>query len=490
MNGARGGFGADPLLAKATQVLVAVLACIVAAWLIAIGDSHTLAAAAIGLVTVAALMRWPALTIVSLLIICQELDPAQGFGGAGASGLLFLGHQVYFQTAARFSLLTLVVLLGLGRVAISAHPYRPRRTAVIIVLGLGAYITALLWAHGTSLTSALNQDARFAILFGACFAIGVVAAGSREWARNAVPVLQWVVSAMALIGMYLAATGQGQGQIGTSVIFYDSAMGAIAGAAVLAAVITPAAERNWRIWWLAGAGLIIVVLSSRRNVWAAMVVALLLGLTVIRNRARLALRVVALLTVVLLGLAVVAPAVVSEIGHQLSAIWGATQGTSADASVQGHLSDVSVGWAAVKASPISGVGPSGHVPGLVVEGTGPLYIHNQVLESWLRFGLLGAILVIAVQVVFVVQGLIAVRRPHIDYTVRWAAMLLVMAPVAMLTAPFLTTTQRWPAILGFAAGLIAPIVRGRDPAAPDPATARPEPEPGPEPDPAATPARV
>ena len=124
-----------------------------------------------------------------------------------------------------------------------------------------------------------------------------------------------------------------------------------------------------------------------------------------------------------------------------------------------------------------GVGPNGHVAGLVVEGSGPLYIHNQVLESWLRFGLLGAILVIAAQVVFVVQGLIALRRPQTDYTVRWAAMLLVMAPVAMLTAPFLTTTQRWPAILGFAAGLIAPVVRAERPLAPRPATAHREPEP-------------
>ena len=101
------------------------------------------------------------------------------------------------------------------------------------------------------------------------------------------------------------------------------------------------------------------------------------------------------LAVVLVALAVVAPSVLSEIGHQLSAIWGATQGTAADASVQGHLSDVSVGWHAVKASPISGVGPNGHVAGLVVEGAGPLYIHNQVLESWLRFGLIGALLIIA-----------------------------------------------------------------------------------------------
>jgi O-antigen ligase len=190
-----------------------------------------------------------------------------------------------------------------------------------------------------------------------------------------------------------------------------------------------------------------------------MVVALLLGITVVQNRTRLALRVLSAVAIALVGLAFFAPTVMGEIGHQLSAVWGATQGSAADASVQGHLSDISIGWDAVKASPITGLGPNGHLAGLVVQGGGPLYVHNEVLESWLRFGLLGAILVVAVQVVLLVQGLIAIRRGAIDFTVRWAALLLVMAPVAMLTAPFLTTTQRWPAILGFAAGLIAPVLR-------------------------------
>ena len=463
MNGARGWIAGDALGARATQLLVAALASAVAAYLIAKGEFRTLTALGLVLATAGAMMRWPSLTIVALLIICQELDPAQGFGGPSASGLLFLGHQVYFTTVARLSLLTLVVLLGFGRVAIAARPEQPRRTAVLLVLLLGAYYVALLWLDGTSLTSAINQDARFAILFGGCFAIGTFAAFSRDWMKNAVPVLQWVLTGMALIGMYLAATGQGQGQTGTTIIFYDSAMGAIAGAAVLAAILTPAAERNWRTWWLAGAGLIVVVLAARRNVWAAMAVALLLGLTVARNRARLALRIAAGVAVALIALAVIAPSLLNEIGHQLSAIWGATQGSAADASVQGHLSDISIGWDAVKASPISGVGPNGHVVGLLVQGGGPLYIHNEVLESWLRFGLLGAILVVAFQAVILVQGLIVLRRPTIDLTDRWASLLLIMAPVAMLTAPFLTTTQRWPAILGFAAGLIAPVLRSSRP---------------------------
>jgi O-antigen ligase len=479
VNGARLGTLSELLGTRAAQLVIAVGASAAAAYLIAHGDTRRLIGAGLALLIASAIMRWPALTIVSLLLICQELDPSQGFGGPSASGLLFLGHQVYFQTVARFSLLTLVVLFGFGRAAIAARPRRPQRIVAILVLALGAYFTALLWADGSSLTSAINQDARFAILFGACFAVGVVAAGSGDWKRHAVPVLQWVLTGIALIGVYLAVSGQGDGQTGTTIIFYDSAMGAIAGAIVLAAALTPGAERNWRIWWLGAAGTIIVVLAARRNVYGAMAVALLLGLTVVRNRARLALRVVAGVAIVLVGLGVFAPAELTGIGRQLSAIWGATQGTATDASAQGHISDISIGWNAVKASPISGVGPGGHLAGLVAEGSGSLYIHNQVLESWLRFGLIGAILVVAAQVAMVVQGLFALRRPELDFSARWAAMLLIMAPVAMLTAPFLTNAQRWPAILGFAAGLVAAAdaLTARDQAgaraAPDPsATAR------------------
>lgn len=468
------------LTARITQLVLAVVVSAAAARMIASGDSRTVAAAGVALVVVGALVRWPALTLVSLLIVCQELDPGLADPGTSKGGLAYVGYQVYFQTVGRFSLLTLLVLLALGRVLIAARPAPPRRTAVILVLALGAYYTALLWAHGASLTSAINQDARFALLFGACFAVGVAAANSEAWARNAVPVFQWVLSAMVILGFYLAATGQGQGPGGTSVIFYDAATGAIAGAAMLAAVLTPSAQRTWRLWWIAAAGLIVVVLAARRDVWAAIIVALLLSLMFAHDRMRLILRLLAAAAVVVLALALFVPSALNGIGHQLSAIWGATQGTAADASVQGHLSDLSIGWAAIKASPLAGVGPNGHVVGLVAEGTGPLYIHNQVFESWLRFGLIGALLIVAVQVVILVQGLIALCRPRIDFSTRWAATLLIMAPVSLLTAPFLTTTQRWPAILGFAAGVIAPVLRSEpwaDPELARPADVRADPAP-------------
>ena len=341
MKSASGWVIGDAPAARAVQLLVASLTSAAAAHQIAYGDMRTLTAAGLGLLIVAAMMRWPALTIVALLIICQELRPSPGFGGPSASPLLFLGHQVYFQNFARISGLTLVVLLGLGRVAIGVRASQPRRIAALLPLGLGLYYIALLWDQGTSLTTAINQDARFAILFGACFAIGAFAAGSREWTRNAIPVLQWVLTAMALIGLYLAASGQGFGGAGTTIIFYDSATSAIAGAAVLAACLTPVAERNWRTWWLASAGLIVVVLAARRNVWAAMIVALLLGLIVNRRRARLVLRALGAAAVVLVGLAILAPLVLSGVGHQLSAGPGARRRAPPRTPVRGSTSATS-----------------------------------------------------------------------------------------------------------------------------------------------------
>ncbi len=457
MNG-RGSAYLGDLLARGRVLgfLFAILASTGAAWFITHSDTRTLAVAAIGLLGTAALIRWPSLTVLSLLIICQELDPSGGFGGPSASGLLFLGHQLYFTTVGRISVLTLILLVATGRLLVTEPPQgRPRLAGVLLVVAMGIYYTARLWADGTSVSSAINQDSRYALLFGLCFVIGASANRSSDWSRYAVPVALAVISAMTLVGIYLAATGQGEADTGTTVIFYDSAMGAVAGAIALAAFFSPRSQRSRLIWLLAGTSLIVVILSSRRNVWAAMIVALLLGLIFTQNRMRLMLRLLAATAVAGAGAAALEPSVMSGIGHQLADIWGATQGTAADASVQGHLGDISVGWRAVEASPISGVGPDGHVLGLVVEGSGPLYIHNQILESWLRFGLIGAALVVALQGMLMVQAVRALRVPTIDFSTRWAAILLLMAPVAMLTAPFLTTTQRWPAILGLAAGLVA-----------------------------------
>jgi O-antigen ligase len=419
------------------------------------GHGTLLLAAGVAAVGAVAVMRWPALTILALLLVCQEDEATPGGFGAGGSGLLFIGHQLYYTTFSRVSLLTLVAILACARVAVINPPRRLRSISLFLVCLMGFWYVATVWIGGSGLTSAINQDARFALLFVLAFVIGAWAGDQEDWKARSITLMQWVFTLMALIGGYLAGTGQGQAQTGLNVIFYDSALGAAAGAVVVAVVLAPRAARTPRVWWLGGAALLVVVLSSRRNVWAAMIVALLAGLVVARNRARLVVRGLIGLAVILVGMAVFAPSVLTEIGHQLSAIWEASQGSAADTSTQGHLSDISTGLRAVLAHPIGGVGANGHLAGLVVEQPGSLYIHNQILESWLRFGIVGGLLVIAVLASLVARALPVLRRHSDDISVSWAALLLIMAPVALMTAPFFTETQRWPALMGLAAGVLA-----------------------------------
>ena len=441
----------------------------VAGYLVASGRGSTLTTIAIALVGLVALLRWPSLSLIALLILCQELDPTTGFAGGGSSSLLFLGHQIYYKTFSRVSLLTIVAVVAVLRIALTDPPRRSRKIGLAMVLALGGYEIAQLWIDGTALKSAINQDCRFAVLFGLCFVVGAWARESHEWRTHALTVLRWLFTGMALIGLYLAASGKGQSQGGVNIIFYDSAMAAIAGAVFVAIMLAPPEVRTPKVWWLGGAALLIVLLSSRRNVWAAMIVALLVGLGFARNRARLVGRGLSVLLVLFVIAELFLPSVTHELGKQLSAIWAATQGNAADASTKGHLSDISIGLHAVSRSPITGVGPFRQIPGLVNETAQLLYIHNQILESWLRFGLPGALLTVGAQLVLVVLALAFLRRSAADIAASWAAYLLIIAPISMLTAPFFTTTQRWPAMLGFAAGLIAARERPRlSPPAPSP----------------------
>ncbi len=419
------------------------------------GHGSLLLEAGLAAVGAVAMMRWPAPTILALLILCQEDEATPGGFGAGGSGLLFIGHQLYYTTFSRVSLLTLAVVVACARVAVINPPRRLGSTSLFLVALMGFWYVATVWIGGSGFTSAINQDARFALLFVLAFVIGASAGEREDWQARSITAMQWGFTIMALIGAYLAGTGQGQAQTGLNIIFYDSATGWAAGAVVVAVVLAPRASRTRRIWWLGAAALLVVVLSSRRNVWAAMIVALLVGLVVARNRARLVMRGLIGLVVILTGVAVFAPSVLTEIGHQLSAIWQASQGSAADTSTQGHLSDISIGLKAVLAHPVSGLGANGHLGGLVVEEPGPLYIHNQILQSWLRFGIVGGLLVIAVLASLVARALPALRQHPDDISITWPALLLIMAPVAMLTAPFLTETQRWPALLGLAAGVLA-----------------------------------
>ncbi|MFR9775979.1 O-antigen ligase family protein [Micromonospora sp. MS34] len=125
-------------------------------------------------------------------------------------------------------------------------------------------------------------------------------------------------------------------------------------------------------------------------------------------------------------------------------------------STSGHLSDLRLGWEQVQANPWTGVGPlAPQIPGMAAQNAERVYVHNELLQEWLRYGPLAPLLVVLFLSAVALLALRAIRDPAGDRTVRSAAAFCLITPLCVMTAPFLSETSRWPLVVGIAAGIVA-----------------------------------
>ncbi|MFU8852581.1 hypothetical protein ACNAW0_16565 [Micromonospora sp. SL1-18] len=126
------------------------------------------------------------------------------------------------------------------------------------------------------------------------------------------------------------------------------------------------------------------------------------------------------------------------------------------ASTGGHISDLRLGWDHVRANFWTGVGPlSPQLDGAAAHEATRVYVHNELLQVWLRYGPVAPLLVILFLLVAGLAALNALRDPDSDIIVRSAAVFCLIAPLCVMTAPFLSETSRWPLVMGIAAGILA-----------------------------------
>ena len=154
-------------------------------------------------------------------------------------------------------------------------------------------------------------------------------------------------------------------------------------------------------------------------------------------------------------------AVFSRLEHLASYFTGAS---GQDANVNYRRYETSNAWINVTRHKVMGIGPSTDwTVYRTFDGKfdriGPGYLHNSYLWVWLRVTCLGLLLYVS----FVLAtGVTLVRRSAPIVSVIVGASILGLA-VGLGTASWLTTTVRWPLIVGLFLGIALAARRGTDP---------------------------
>jgi O-antigen ligase len=416
---------------------------------------------------------------VAAVLLCQEFtssgttSPGQPSSDGGIS--LSLGRELYFglsggdpnaTTSNQSS--TVLPILGLFALAAVCVAVQLRNTVRFGAMGKAAAVTlATIFAlivcaasYGVMATGelpqAINQEARPFLLMLLAFVVGFSIKLSPRSAASTNRVAGVVLCGLALLAIFEMLTGSASLNLSTSYpAFYDAALPAAAGAILLAIVFQREARLDRGQQIVALAALVIVVVSLRRNVWVAVAVAAVIALAVAYGRGRAARRIATGIGLIVVA-ALAIPGVAAQAGTRLYETLYSLN-SNADESAKGHVSDLTVGWAYATQSPVTGIG-SRHppLPGLVVQGPGVVYVHNEWLLDWLRFGLAGLVLITLLFLLLIGQA-VAVLRARASSTLaeRASAMFVLMVPVSCITAPFLSQTSRWPAMFGLAAGVLA-----------------------------------
>ena len=388
-------------------------------------------------------------TALVVTLVAQEINPEFGFGGGDY--LLVFGHEIYFRDISSVSLFTLLLLVAAGRSLRASKDLHHGEMVLIVLLGTMVVLRAV--ASGRPLLGAVNQEGRFGLLLALGFVLG--SAWYRDWRSSLRAAVGFAMGLLAVLGVFLVLASRAS-YVGSArvLVFYDSATGLVAGAILLAAATSRRPLRA-REWFVVCSAALVVMLSFRRGVWLSGGLVLAVYLVFIaRSRLRLLLRLVSTMTALLVVLALVIPGFAGTVYGQVLSVFDSDSLDGANRlSNDGRINDMKIAWEAVQSSPLSGLGPNPNLSGLVV-GEGPLYIHNEFLQLWVQYGLASVLLLVALLALGAKRSL----RPlnGLSFGVeRTAAFLVLMSPAMFMTAAFLSRTQRWPALLGIALGVLA-----------------------------------
>lgn len=470
--------------AVGTSALVAALLCLVFLWT----PSYWLSVlAAIALPVI--LRRHVECLVVFAALAAQEAVPLAVVGP-----MTTIGSQSFYAGKVPLYLIlsiTAAVVVGL-RLRAQGAPKLTRIAwvAIGLIVGLALVMIVAGLIDGQSLFSAINQNARpcFAVFAGVVVGVGLRTLPPDESRRivwiTAVTMIALAVGAFVMAIFDLPADGR----VSRFYVYGDSALPALAVAIVFALVVTRR-RWDWRLGLVTAASLVIVVFSFRRGVWLSaafpVLAALVLFSARLRSARRIAVGLAALAVFVIavpgLGADVTTRLVGGPPRHTIGI--GGRQiddpsGDVAAGSAEGHVEDLKLGWHLVQENFWTGLGPRAPQPeGLAAKASTRIYVHNEWLLDWLRYGPIAALLVVAFAVVLMWMAVASFRRRGSPLVEPTAALFALSTPANLMLFPFLTTTVRWPLLVGLAIGVLGlarveePLEPGRHRRAEEPSTA-------------------
>ncbi|MBM7492788.1 hypothetical protein JOD64_004010 [Micromonospora luteifusca] len=460
-------------------------------------------------------LRLPLVGVVLVVVLAQEIGPNGRFGMLTTFGYqLFLGSGKIPAVLP----LAITAALAAAAQWWPPKNVRLRSTGGVLLglaVALVALAAVSGLIHGQSVFSAVNQNARPFVLLVLGLVLGLSLRVLRDdWRRFAVTI--GAALAALLIGAAVAIRlGEiADDRLSDYFVYYDSALPAIAVAAFLGTL----GDRGWRWDWrhmlVAVAGPLLILFSFRRSVWLAAVAVGVVVLVLSWARWKPVLQQLTFAGLVVAVVVLAAPGLAADVGLRslgsfgtgsaddpaTGGAWVAGSAPSSPATVikpsppktspspaqpaapkpstaaprpapkppaepdsaglqaastDGHISDLQVGWDHVRANLWTGVGPSSpQLSGLTASASTRVYVHNELLQDWLRYGPVAPVLVFVFLSVAGLAALGRLRDPSSDVVVRGAGVFCLIAPLCFMTAPFLSETSRWPVLMGIAAGIV------------------------------------
>lgn len=383
----------------------------------------------------------------------EQVLVAGGHASNHISPLVSAGNGIY---QARAFGVNAVVLLAVTTGVAAYVRWRPAlELPVVASFGILAFWCAILGlVQGQPIFASVVAATPWILLVFSML-VGYAVAGhiglrrSLEYALTVVLVYKATISILVFMG----GTAQPVGE--TDVAFYDSTTSYIAASAVVAVVLTWDRLKLIPTTILL-AGLVVVCLSPRRNVILAAILVLLVLSLLRRKYMRRAASAMLIGTGILLVLAGMSSGATTAIGAAFTgAISTVTYGDGTDTSTVGHFNDLVIGYQVATEQPVFGLGvfPAPRL-GLVVADSNNLYIHNEALQTWARFGLPGLLFLITGLVLAIYRALAVARQGLQDISGAYGAISVLSLPVPLLFFPQLSTTPRFALVVGLAIGLL------------------------------------